>query len=243
MKIEMDHTAKLALWSRVFLFGLKASMVVFILSIPLHVNSTEAEVLLRYDSKYITEGRDNLAHGGLVSSELLLVNDSGFISSLWVGQGEATSYRESNGMLGWQAEFSAGTVSISHTWLDFKSLPSDREWALAFYRESDWVNLEASLTYSVEAQGHFTLITLSHPFDLSADFRLIPYFSAVYDRGYASQLHQGYNHSEIGLNGDWQINQKILANFKIALSEPAVDIESEGGASESWAGIGISYKF
>ena len=200
-----------------------------------------------WDSAYVSEGRDNLGEGGLLSGAFD-VSWRGFGISGWVARGESIDYREINIGLGYS--FAVGPVgaSVGYTRLEFDGAgeaPGDNEWAMAVSVPIPGA-LELTLggRYSTNADGAFFDVILRRPWMIGTAGVIVgPYLAYGVDHGYASAEHDGPNHLEGGVSLEWPIRAGVVVSLYAAHCWAQRDVELDGLGDVTWGGVrvGLGY--
>ena len=156
----------------------------------------EATISLGYDSRYVTEGRDNLDGDPLLHGTLEL-SFHDFLVGAWYAQSPTNSYDEFNLWLeyGFALGDVEGYVGVNHL-----RFPDDNEhdnevgFGLS-YGELPWglvVGVDAY--YSFGADGFFAEAALSREFRPCDWLTLEPGIVFGWNEGYVSSGHRGANH-------------------------------------------------
>jgi len=198
-----------------------------------------------WDSKYISEGRDNLEVGGLVTFETA-VEKSGFCLGAWYGFGDSEDYDELN--LYGQYGFALGPFEsyVGDTRLEFpEEDASDNELSAGTaYAASPRLTPAVDYVYSTEADGAFVEVSLRSEISLSRErVTLCPYVLEGLDFGYVSGDYDGPNNFQVGVELCWRLSEHLALSGYAARSWAHVNLEREGLGDESWGGLGIACEF
>jgi hypothetical protein len=198
-----------------------------------------------WESKYISEGRNNLDDGGLFSMEVDFERDS-FAGGIWFAMGDSTSYEELNLFLEYGFDLGPLEAYIGYTRLEFTAdNESDNEIGLGLaYGDLPYVTVGVDSTYSTEASGVFVeLYVGTEIFVFDGRVVLEPYILQGIDFGYASDDHDGFNNFQAGIEGHAVINEHIALIGSIHHTWAQKDVRNDGLGDELWIGIGFSGQF
>jgi len=198
-----------------------------------------------WESKYVSEGRDNLKEGGLFSLE------SGFELSnfsflVWYAISDASNYQELHLSLEYALKFAGFESYIGYTRLEFlKDSESDNEFSAGVvYTKYPWLIPAVDYVYSSEANGSFVEFFLRSNIKLVNDrLTLSPYVKEGLDLGYSTEKHDGLNNFQTGLEVVIPLTKKIELNGYIAYSLAQEDVKRENQDDLTWVGIGVSRLF
>lgn len=193
-----------------------------------------------WNSRYVSEGRDNLEDGGIASVAVdldrpspLPFMDTWHFSS-WFAESLATPYTELNLSLG--SSFAIGEMdgAIGHTWLDFNGPDaSDHEFDLqlgiGLFDEFDF---SSAFVYSTEAEGTFIELVASSDI-VREKFILTPYILLGINRGYIPEEPETFNNLQFGLTATTSLSQEMEASFHLAATTGLENI--------FWTGVSVSF--
>ena len=192
------------------------------------------------NSRYVSEGRDNLEDGGIASIAVdmdkpshLPFMDTWYFSS-WFAESMATPYTELNLSLG--SSFSVGEVdgAIGYTWLDLRGPDaSDHEFDLQLgFGLFDQFDLSSGFVYSTEARGTFIELVASSDI-VRERFVLTPYVLLGFNRGYIPEEPETFNNLQFGLSATTSLSQEMEASFYFAATTGLENI--------FWTGVSLSF--
>ncbi|MEX0330826.1 MAG: hypothetical protein AB3N64_05325 [Puniceicoccaceae bacterium] len=215
----------------------------------LPVSQTVADVPVGYgllwESRYVSEGRDNLEEGGLLSGEI----DIGWkdlVAGIWFAVGDSVSYEELNLYLEYGFEIGILEAHTGYTRLEFTAdNESDNEVHFGVaYGEIPHLVCGATYTYSTGADGGFLELFVSTDISL-LEGRLVvePYLLQAIDFGYASKEHDGLNNFQAGLAIHCPLGHKSSLFCSLNHSWAQKDVENDGLGDVSWVGLGVSGQF
>lgn len=211
--------------------------------------SASTELDIGYDSKYVSEGRNNLPTGGIVwISVNQEVNDA---LSLSIAYGDAKSskvdYEELNVTIEYNQQVGDLLYAFSYTRLEFLA---DNEGDNELGLSGSWSGYEQftptfELVYSTEAKGAFLELGIESEYALNNFFVLSPYARVAFDFGYARDKFEGHNHSSLGAILTYQINDTFsintIAEYNLggSLMKKILGEESD----QAWAGLHLTASF
>jgi len=204
-------------------------------------------VTAAWDSAYVSEGRDNLGEGGLVSGAFD-VSWCGLGLSCWAARGDSIDYREINIGLTYSHSLGPVEASVGYTRLEFDGAgeaPGDNEiTATVSIPIPGALELTVGGRYSTEADGAFFDVIVRRPWDLGASGVLAaPYLAYGLDHGYASAEHDGPNHIEGGVSLDWPIRDGVVVSLYATHCWAQRDVELDGLGDVTWGGVRVGLSF
>ena len=233
------------------LFGLSRTWIFFgslLLKSAVFGQGTETSfnAALAYDSKYVSEGRDNLEEGGIgsVTAEWAAPTDGDgeVVFSGWYAEAIDDAYSELNlGVsYGWSLE--KLDIGIGYTWLDFaEDDETDNEISLELGTSlHDDYNVGAAFTYSTEAEGTWIDLEISKEF-VQDKFAYSPYLLLGINAGYVSDEHDGLNNLQMGLHIATELSDGFELGGYIAYT---IGLDEKPGESLDdifWVGFGIGW--
>jgi hypothetical protein len=203
------------------------------------------EIATVWESKYVSEGRNNLADGG-ISTIAVDAEWQGLSVGVWYAVAQSESYDEFQVSIEYQMEFGPLETYAGYTRLEFlDDDETDNEFTagLAF---NNLINVVPAVdyTYSDEAAGGFLVISLRSEITL-AQPRLVlePYILEAIDFGYASPMHDGPNNFQLGVDFTMTLSDRISLVGSLAHSWARKDVENENLGDESWVTVGFIAEF
>lgn len=233
----------------------KAALQNKLIRIPLAVITTfliypsyalSGELDVGYDSRYISEGRNNLVEGGIswfqLSHEL---SPSVALVGLY---GVGKDFDELNISLVYSKTVADVDYYVSYTRLEFfQDNLNDNELGLgAAYALSTHVPITMAVdaVYSTEATGTFVELSLASEVALNRDLTLSPYIKIGLDFGYASAGKKGHNHSALGAVFRYGYSDWLSLNFLLEHSIAGSHVERETKQNnQSWFGLHFVYRY
>jgi hypothetical protein len=200
------------------------------------------------DSHYVTEGRNNLAQGGIYWANALL-NKAAFTGFATVARGSNSHYVEWNLGVEYLIQLSDNLESYvgyqrletygSH---DGNLRTSDNElFSLLSYTQWDWLTPSVGYTYSTLAAGYFVELSLHSHWQLDDKFSLSPYMSQGFDFQYATEAHNGANHVQLGVEANYQWTKQLRLSAHMAHSWALEDINLEARRTGQAGSLGQTY--
>ena len=165
-------------------------------SAPWSISMTSA-----WDSRYVSEGRDNLDGDALVGGTVEL-ETSGVLAGAWYGSSPDTEYDEMNLYVEYGAQVGDVALAAGYTWLSFRTDDEDDHElfaGVAYDGLPGGVRPSVEATWSAEADGGFVEASLSGVLDPVERLAVEPFVTAGFNEGYVSDGHDGFNHVAAGL--------------------------------------------
>jgi hypothetical protein len=217
---------------------------------PLHHDPTlehESNIFVQglWDSKYVSEGRDNLEHGGLGSVTAEWTTQSGdneLVLGAWYAEGSSAEYSELNLRLAYIIPLESVDMTLGYTWLDFAEDDfSDTEFSVEFGTSVlESLDLLAALVYSTEAAGTFLELVASTDITRN-EFALTPYALLGINQGFISGEHHGLNNLQFGIEAATPLSDSLDLFGYIAYS---IGLDKEPGETLDdifWVGLGLGF--
>ena len=224
-----------------------SSIAVFILSFEGLIaqstfNNTELSFSNSFDSNYISEGRCNLANGGL-SSFNTDISFQWFDFNMWYGTGLDSDYGELQFSVGFSFNLSDIAISFGLTDLSFLHDGSNDEeyYTELSYNEINWLTPTLVNVYSFEAEGSFLELLFEFNIPVQNErIGLTPFLLGGFDFGFVEDIYC-LNNFQTGLELSYQLINKISINGYIATSLGIWKNSSR--ENHTWGGISISTVF
>jgi len=195
-----------------------------------------------YESKYVSEGRDNLANGGMTSFNTD-VSYNWLNLNMWYGTGLETDYRELQFSAGLSFDLSDIGINFGLTDLSFLHDDSkDQEFYTELsYNKFNWVTPTLVNVYSFEAEGSFVELLLEFNVPLkNLRFGLTPFLLGGLDFGYVENTN-GLNNVQAGFELSYQLIDNVSINGYFAYSLGVWDESTN--ENHTWGGVSISTEF
>ncbi|WP_394202707.1 hypothetical protein [Shewanella waksmanii] len=204
---------------------------------------------LGWDSKYISEGRNNLENGGIYWGMAAIEYDNINLYTK-VGRGDTDAYTEWNFGLEYGLAISnnlEATIGYQRVEIYADERESDNElFADITYTKFNWLIPSLAYTYSTEAGGYFIEASLHSNWQLTDTLVITPYVTQAFDFQYATEDHNGPNHFQFGIEAQWQLNDTLAISGHISHTIAQQDIKQElatDNLDETFAGIHFSFNF
>lgn len=219
--------------------------------VPKGNSQVEFSVDLGWESKYISEGRDNLDSGGIYWSGIAAQYQNVNVYTR-VGRADSENYTE------WQFGLEYGITlsdnfeaAIGYQRLEFygDERASDNElFSSIAYTGVEWLTPSINYTYSTEAEGYFVELSLHSSWDISETWNITPYLTQGIDYQYVTEIHNGRNNLQFGVESAYALTPAINIAGHVSQSIAQQDIEQEVGYSssklnETFGGITINWIF
>ena len=198
-----------------------------------------------WETKYVSEGRDNFEDGGLFSVEAVAEWEQ-FLVGGWYGVGETETYQELNIFAEYGLSLGPLSAYVGVTRLEFiEDDEHDHELGAGVgLALVPWVTPAVDVVYSTESEGTFVELSLtgsvSLPFDLLA---IEPHIVQSIDFGYASDDHDGVNNLQLGIDLSYAFMPLLSFTGGVYHSIAQKDVENDGLGDETWGALGISGEF
>ncbi|MBY5994155.1 hypothetical protein [Ferrimonas balearica] len=229
---------------------MKRSLLALVLgTMTLGAQAVEWEFDLGYDSKYISEGRDNLDQGGIYWAGGAAALDNGLTFSAAYGYAADSDvdYDELNLGIEYGFELADFGFYVGYTRLEFfEDDESDNEISAGVaYGGLSWFEPFVDYVYSTEAEGSFVEIGIQREFGLTERLALTPYVIAGLDYGYANPDHDGQNHMAVGAELAYQFSENLGIVGVIEHTEAHRQVVRDEGIEEeqTWGGIHLVMQF
>lgn len=205
------------------------------------------EIDIGYDSRYISEGREQLVSGGIywiVGSHEVSEN-----VSLGVAYGYAANsniqYDELNLSMTYANSVEGFDYYLAYTHLEFfEDKVNDDEISMGFsYTDFEFFTPFSNFVYGEKASGYFVDFGLMRAFKLTEKTSLTPYASIAFDFGYAAEGNE-HNHSYIGLTISHILSTNANINVIIEKSYGGMVIRDEvEKPNQFWSGLHFVYSW
>lgn len=218
-----------------------------------HSESWVINLDLGWDSKYLSQGRDNLQQGGIywMNAAVQYGNLTTFAA---VGRGDSQDYTEWN--IGLEYSFNlTDNLEANLGYQRIEGYSNDRcrdneLFAELAYTATPWLVPSVNYVYSTEAAGYLVEVSLHSYWDITEQFTLTPYITEGFDFGYRTEAHDGRNNLQFGLEAAYQLAPNISVSGHISHSIAQGDIEQEAAVNgdlssqdQTYAGIYFSMTF
>lgn len=205
---------------------------------------------LDWQSRYVTEGRDNLDGDGIYAAAVE-VGWHDLTLGGWWGDSPDADYEETNLSFGWSHTTGDWEYYLSYSWKTFpKEGESDHEPGAGIAWSGLPWNLSLALDawHSFDATGTFLEASLTREFELGEAFTVETALSLGYNAGYVTDGHHGWNHLGFSVTGHWHFAEGWNIHASAAWCEALKrDSFLHPGdialGSFGHVGIGVAYTF
>lgn len=212
------------------------------------VTTQAAELNLGYDSKYISEGRQNIDGGIYWLGAASTLTDALTLSATYgVAAESQDDYDELDLGIEYAVEFGELSTYVGYNRLEFlRDRQSDNELSAGIaYGGLDWFEPFTTYVYSTQANGSFVELGVQRRFSLTSELNITPYFMAAFDYGYASPAHDGSNHTTFGASAEYQLSPQWALNLIAEHQQGHKDVHLDVGDDDShyWMGVHLITNF
>lgn len=212
-----------------------------------------ANIDLGWDSKYVSQGRNNLAKGGIYWMNTS-IQYGNLTTYALVGRGDSQAYTEWNIGLEYALDLSEHLeANLGYQRIEgySSSRCQDNElFAELAYTTKPWLVPSVSYVYSTEAAGYFVELSLHSYWQVTEQFTLSPYVTQGVDFKYRTEEHNGRNHLQFGLEASYNLTENMNISGHISHSIAQADIEQEAATNgdfssqdQTYAGIHFNISF
>lgn len=206
----------------------------------------------RWESRYVTEGRDNLDGDGLMSATSdIPIGD--FTLAPWLAHSPDSEYTESNfNLIYGFVPTNRLEVYGGYTYLHSR-VPDDGDndheaFLDVVYTPTDLFDLLGSGYHSFEADGTFWTLALRRRQRLNAKTVLTLRSGVGFNDEYVSHGHDGWNHVQLRLNlAHYPLHRLEVTSYlaySIALDRDPTRFPGDANLRDLfWGGIGVVYHF
>ncbi len=208
---------------------------------------TAVELSTAWDSRYVSEGRNQIDNGGLGHTEVALSHEAWRFGT-WFAHGNADSYGEVNAYIAYTHAFGAAELELSATRLAFLDAATisdhDNELA-AVVRLAPRFGITPSIggVWSTAADGGYVALGLEgqlpqpHP-----ALTITPSLVLGLDHGYASPDHNGPSDLHAGITAAWQLGNRLQIGARLDHSFALRDVRRDRGGDETWGGVWLTWR-
>ena len=203
-----------------------------------------------WESRYVSEGRDNLDGGHLLST-FTEFSFGPLTFAPWFAWDPDSDYTELNlslvagTNLGDDFELYAG-----YTHLRFlnDNLHDNEIGTGLVYTGLDWIDLGGDAYYSFDAEGTFFELFATHSIEITDRLSVKPYSILGFNAGYVADGHDGANNLIVGLEADWKLSRHLVLNaftsYNWAIDRDAVNYADDESLGDFfWGGVGFRIDF
>jgi hypothetical protein len=215
-----------------------------LLTIALHVVADEHSAAVKYQTKYLTEGRDNLSGGGLATLEYVYDAPLSFV--VWHAEAPGASYDESQVSLIATLPFS-DTIDASVGWTavsasSFGLRDDDHELSVTLTVSSGPWALQADGIWSHQEAGAWLALEQSYAMDHWTP-GTTAFLGIGANYGYVGGESSGLNHVIAGLRGSVQPMTALSFEWDLAHTHAVRRRQGDTTINGSWGSVGLRYVF
>jgi hypothetical protein len=208
------------------------------------------DISAAWDSRYVSEGRDNLAGDSLAGTTIEAAY-KGLSVNVWYASSPDTDYREVNVGTAYTLEWDEWEAYVSYTFLRFLS---DKENDNEVGAGLSYSGLPAGFTagvdgyYSFDAEGAFFETYIDREYEVADWLTLTPAVVMGWNAGYMADGHDGANHlalvleAAVPLKAGLELSGNIAYSF--AINDNADKYEEDDVLrSMFYAGVALNVSF
>lgn len=202
--------------------------------------ATATDAAVGWQSRYITEGRDNLTDGGLVTAQASH-GVGGWSGTAWLGVGDAVDYQEVNLTVAYDGHVGPVAWTAALTRLLFEpDDATDTELSLDLALPIGPTALTTSIVYSDVANGTFVLLGAERSWTLADDGLVAAAFVRQgLDAGYASPRFDGASHTTMGGRYTQPLTATTGLQAELSHSIAGPDVRRAGGGDQTWLTVAV----
>jgi len=208
---------------------------------------------LGWDSKYVSEGRNNLDKGGIVWGTAAVQHGNLNVYAV-LGRADDQDYTEWNFGLEYAIPLSDKLeATVGYQRLEFygDERAHDNEFFSSLtYSGIEWLTPSVAYTYATEAGGYFVEASLHSSWELLENFTVTPYVTQAFDFQYATEDHDGPNHFQFGVEAEYLMNEQIVLSGHVShtIAQEDIKLEAkadgiEGSLDQTYAGVHLTWNF
>ncbi|ABM01748.1 hypothetical protein SHAM105786_13075 [Shewanella amazonensis] len=226
-----------------------AIALIAFMALPVMAAAPEFAMELGWDSKYVSEGRNNLPQGGIAwAGASATVGDVSAFAL--VGRADSEHFTEWNFGVEYQLHLHETLEAIVgvqriEAYGDLRCSDNELFAELAWTRW-DYLVPSIAYTYNTEAGGYFVELSLHSNWHLGEQVTLSPYLTQGFDFQYVTEAHNGANHLQFGLEAAWAFADNLTASAHVSRVIAGKDIEVDMGdeaRDETFAGVRLAWAF
>lgn len=201
-----------------------------------------------WESRYVSEGRDNLGGRSIASTTIDASWD--FLSAgIWYGHSPDANYDELElaASLHWHWNVLECHASYSHIRFPIDQ-DHDHEIGLGFaVNELPFESvLHVDAYHSMDAEGYFIETSIDRSFQLAESLSIDPAIVFGFNDGYVSDGHNGANHIAARIGSSWQVMEQLSLHGHVSYNW-AIDREEAAlpgdQALRDFAHVGLSLEY
>tara|TARA_R110002124_G_scaffold13490_1_gene62076 strand:+ start:114 stop:878 length:765 start_codon:yes stop_codon:yes gene_type:complete len=203
-----------------------------------------AGVDVAWENNYVTQGRNNLEHGGIAWAVANIEQNDLAVYAI-VGRADQVNYVEWNLGLEYTLHLANNIdATVGYQRLEFYGDEhcSDNEFFGALTVNGlTWFVPAVNYTYATEAGGYFIELSIHSPWEINQHFTLTPYIVQGFDFQYSSEEHNGANHFQFGLEAEQKLNDSMALSAHISHSIAQGDIKQQASADDIQGSLDQTY--
>jgi len=206
-----------------------------------------------WNDHYISQGRNNLANGGIVWGVASVAQDN-LVAFAVAGRATQVHYIEWNAGLEYTLQLHDEVdLSLGYQRVECYGAErtSDNEFFSSLtYNGIRWLVPTINYTFATEAAGYFVELSLHSPWDINERLTLTPYLVHGVDFQYSSEQHNGANHVQFGLEVLYQLTANLTVSAQLSRTIALEDIKlqartenHQGSLDTTYTGVHIGWTF
>jgi hypothetical protein len=209
-------------------------------------------VHLLWESRYVTEGRDNLSGKGVYSASTEF-NYKDITIIPWIADAINTDYSEFNLNVIYGAkllenlELFAGYNHIQSRESGTSSSDNEVSLELAYFHDKRFY-IVTNVYYSFDAEGTFAELAIKKGYRLNKVLSINVGAILGFNSGYVTDGHNGINNGQILARASYQVNSEMevyaYTNYNHAINRDSNRYPGDESLGDFfWGGAGLSYRF
>ena len=209
-------------------------------------------VHLLWESRYVTEGRDNLSGKGIYSASTeFTYKDINIIP--WIADAVNTDYSEFN----LNIIYGAKLLEDLELFIGYNHIQSresgnsanDNEVGLELvYFHDKRFHIVSNIYYSFDAEGAFAEVAIKKGYRINQVYSINVGTVLGFNSGYIIDGHNGINFGQLLASASYQVNNKMelyaYTNYNKAINQDSIRYAGDESLRDFfWGGIGLSYRF
>ena len=207
---------------------------------------------LFWESRYVTEGRDNLSGGNLVSvSSEFIIDELNIVP--WLAYSPDADYSELNLNFVYGTDLTDDLLAyfgynhIRARYRDERAIDNEISFDMA-YRLFEHVGAFAGIYHSFDADGSFVEMGVKYFGNLNKKIHYSVLGSMGANADYIPDGHNGLNHVQLRVNAAYQLVMQIelhcYAGYNQAINRDAIKYAGDESLGDFfWGGVGLTYLF
>jgi len=211
--------------------------------------AVEGHAHLGWESRYFSEGRDNLDGDSLLFGSFEM-GWKHLTAGIWYGSSPDQRYDEVQLTLGISEQFGDFEIYGGYTHLQF---PFDGSYDNEIGGGIVWsglpVDLECSadVYYSFDADGYFVELAMGRNFVIHDELKLNLSLPFGINQGYVADGHDGVNHIAVQLGLEWALSETLSisahSTYSLALEKDSALPGDDSLRDFFHAGVGLQWSF